>query len=248
MTQTKTPLLNRPSGFVSLCGQRFPGLYLCTNTADQGVPLWQLIEDPVQPFDWDAYHFAKTGQNILEMDEHTVYIYDWLGSSFPEAMDWLQEGRRFGFSTRLAANKDQLSKMADKDWVYHWVHPRAYLLNAGEFYAQRAQQWCPKSIPEHLDANKDSLFTCAGLLLETFLSTEKVAERAFTRTAPSFEYRAFYHPPNVIPQFTPGVILRLPKSFFHFEIVEEVNGDKHEKIANLLDILGNDLPYEIVTE
>lgn len=111
------------------CGYRTEGaVYLETGTAPFGqTPIWIFISDPPVPY--TAPH--ALGVDVVEIDG-TPHIINHVGAKYWRSpADFIEEGIRYGFSTRVPKMLD-LSVLTPASRMIH-VHPKGALMNPGDF-------------------------------------------------------------------------------------------------------------------
>lgn len=116
------------------CGSRKQGgIYLEVATGPGGLPLDHFITDPPQPFTTDV----KIGVTLVDRTEPdgvvVTHVIDWIGTEhYPFAADFIEEGRRFGFSRRVAPSIEFHRLSARSRLLV--VHARGLVTNRGELY------------------------------------------------------------------------------------------------------------------
>ena len=106
------------------CGTRTAGgCYLECGTGYGGRPLEFFLSDPPIPMTCDA----KVGVELIERGG-VVHVVDWVGEQhYPNAADFLEEGRRYGFSRRIPRTLD-LSRLSAASRILV-VHARGLVVN-----------------------------------------------------------------------------------------------------------------------
>lgn len=111
-------------GVVRGCGTRQQSaVYLECGTGYGGRPLEVFLTDPPVPMTCDS----KVGVELVER-HGVVHVLDWVGeASYPFAADFLEEGRRYGFSRRVSKTLD-LSRLSAESRLLV-VHARGLVTN-----------------------------------------------------------------------------------------------------------------------
>ena len=135
------------------CGTRQPGgIYAETVLGDVGMPFDFFICDSPHPVDPD-WGVAKIGVKQVECD-----LIDCIGSThYPNVLDFIEEGRRFGVSRRLSPRLDFERITAKSKMLF--IHDRGIIENWTDIainpkMAKIARELCPKMVCERsgLDA------------------------------------------------------------------------------------------------
>ena len=105
------------------CGTRTSGgIYLECGTGYGGRPLEAFLSDPPIPMTCDS----KVGVELIERGG-VVHILDWIGEqNYPHAADFLEEGRKLGFSQRISKTLD-LSRLSAESRIF--VHAHGLVVN-----------------------------------------------------------------------------------------------------------------------
>jgi len=136
-------------------GHRKPGgLYLEVAHHPHGKPFETFLADPVQPLDREqANAIPRVGVQLVTKDGGGAHVIDWVGAEhYQFAPDFLEEGRRHGFSRRLNRTID-LSSLRVDSYVF-FVHSRGYLDNwhawaLQEEHEGRRNPMCARGDPQH---------------------------------------------------------------------------------------------------
>lgn len=106
------------------CGTRTAGgCYLECGTGYGGRPLEFFLSDPPIPMTCDT----KVGVELIERGG-VVHVMDWIGEQhYPHAADFLEEGRRLGFSRRIPRTLD-LSRLTAESRILV-VHAHGLVVN-----------------------------------------------------------------------------------------------------------------------
>lgn len=105
------------------CGNRIAGgVYLEVGVGPKGHPIEEFICDPPRPVDEAALGMSARGMSAVDIAERT-YVFDHVGSDYPNAADIIEEGKHQGFSRRVQRNFD-FAKL-DPTSRLALVHPRA---------------------------------------------------------------------------------------------------------------------------
>lgn len=105
------------------CGERVPGgIYAETVLGDVGMPFDFFICDSPHPVDPD---WGISAIGVKQVGEDLV---DWVGQKhYPNVLDFVEEGRRFGVSRRLSPNLDFERLTAKSKMMF--VHAKAHIEN-----------------------------------------------------------------------------------------------------------------------
>ena len=90
------------------CGERVAGgIYLETRLGPNGHPLECFFMDPPGPVDAGGLGLSPRGVSLIAGEGGITHVWDWVGGdSYPNVADILEEGRRLGFSRRIASTAD----------------------------------------------------------------------------------------------------------------------------------------------
>lgn len=232
------------------CGSRKEGgLYLCTNSGPDGVPLADFLLCPTVPVTkkW------MTEAGIAAIGVHHVPgigLFDVVGvEHYPYWPCFFQEGRRYGVSRHIAANPGVVKKVAASESV-SFIHARGHLKNALIFQKARQILRCPAHVEAH-EEDKTALAlakdgkTCQWLLLEAMGKVCKTGDRAYKYQMPWGEFSAWY--PHVAPKWQHAICLQIPMRYFHWEVVNDPKDQKKvEKVVKVAET--SNLPVEVVEE
>jgi hypothetical protein len=244
---------------IRLCGssRKLHALYLETQFGPGGVPFGQFMLDPTLPI--MAATLKKWGVNPLGMTivrykaadgKDIVDVVDWIGEShYPHVWDFFNEARIYGLS-RAASPTPALIETLNLDVPGHYIllHPKGHLMNAHQFYVDRALEMCVHSKPEHVDRDWELAAdeTCFTLLRETFTGKDlrptdvvrfpaSPSNRELERNHPSgSRYHAYLAPPDVEPVWRPAIVAKIPKSQLRWAVIggnstTEKKLDKHSR-------------------
>lgn len=246
------------------CGDRQQaGVYACTRLGTQGMPLEYFMVDPPVPVNPLALGLSAIGVKVLTDPKTGIaHVWNWVGAQhYINPCDFIEEGRRFGFSTRMELSAADYAKLGPNSRIIH-VHARAIIAaRRADFTADRVlyragqrEPYCPKGLPEHRGRD----FPCLGLTWENVERGEPVLDptlprRVVERTVGVTVYRAAHRPfaspdgDDLIPAppTLPAVFLRLP--LHGIEVVRDRSEQRgHE--AKLLKLKGTRLPVRVEDE
>lgn len=134
------------------------GIYLeCGDDEGGGLPMWELIQDPVKSVDIKALGLSPVGVKLVEVDG-VWHVFDWVGAEhYPNAADFIEEAVRLGISRRIS-RKEDFSKLTSASRLV-LVHPRAVIAEVPDWLKMRE---CP--CPTGHVGHDGSHFNCAGSL------------------------------------------------------------------------------------
>src|SRR5690625_4426376 len=126
------------------------GVYLESRVMSEGAsistfkPLTHCFTDPPVAFTAPS----TQGMTIIEAPDGTKHLLDHIGAThYPYASDYLEEGRRHGFSRRIPKNLDLSGLTAESRMIA--VHPRGRIKN----YAEAISTLSNQNALNHLCAN-----------------------------------------------------------------------------------------------
>ena len=214
------------------CGRRIAGgTYLVTNTSPNGRPLEHFLFCP--PLRVPDVGLSTQGQIVVQREGRygpETVVFDHVGEAYyPNVTDFLEEGRRFGFSWHVTP--DAASKLTPVSWMLP-VHPRAFILNWRELTPRPADTcplgkhplepgevdrdagWFSDAFPEKDDPYEHEM--CSGWwwcdvhegLVTALDAVNQLAE--VRRELPSLHYRALLVGSDIPRRYERGVIARLP--------------------------------------
>lgn len=235
------------------CGTRVKGgVYIETMLGPNGCPLECFMKDPPIAIDADAIGLSHIGSRIVERNGVT-YVFDWVGESFyPNVTDFIEEVRRYGASRRMSANLDWSKLSPESKLVL--VHSRAVYDMTDqmrEVIQLYHSQICPLATKMFHDGLQNvNIFThgatqqCARHWWYDHDQQEQLtAGETYTRTMPSFEYKAVTRVQT--PTYAPGIFLVLP--IHRVAVVRDEGTDSHvQTIEKVSDKLGGAFPVELV--
>ena len=106
------------------------GVYLEVSLATHGHPLERYLVDPLMPMHPDDSNaLPRVGVLLMEGPDGITHVIDWVGEThYPYATDFLEEGRRKGFSRKISPLVEVDRLTPGKSCIY-FVHARGYLEN-----------------------------------------------------------------------------------------------------------------------
>ena len=106
------------------------GLYLEVGLSSVGAPFDSFILDPITPMHPDDLTaIPHLGVTLVEGPDGIVHVIDWVGEThYPLATDFLEEGRRKGFSRKIS-KLVEINRLTPGKSMIYFLHARAYLAN-----------------------------------------------------------------------------------------------------------------------
>lgn len=208
-------------------------IYMEVGSEEGGLPMYQLIQDPVRAVDPKALGLTPVGVKLIEVDGVT-HVFDWVGAKhYPNASDFIEEAIRLGISRRIS-KKEDFSKLTPESRLV-LVHPRAFVSGHEGVPYLAGRPWpCPTGIHD-VEARDER---CAGLLWllgepgttdmrleEDYVGPRdpfpewapgKVAPqpsdtyRVGRRSMPAFTYSLGERPHDIGVTLSPGIIMVAP--------------------------------------
>ena len=203
------------------------GVYMEVGGLEGSRAMYEIIKDPVVPFDPASIDLSPIGVKIVEVDG-VYHVFDWVGAThYPNASDFLEEAIRLGLSRRISKKEDFSKLTAASKLIL--VHPKA-IINAPASYLSHRPVPCPTG--KHPDPSNRC--DCAGRLWligdpgSTDLEQDEAYEApsgAFPdwapfpvapfalcgrRIMPSFTYTLAERPHDVEVKLSPGIIAIAP--------------------------------------
>lgn len=248
------------------CGERVPGgVYAVTRPQPDGFPLEHFLL--CHPMRVPDIGLSSQGQVLKEIELRgggvATLMFDWIGEKYyPNICDYLEEGRRLGFSWHIAPQVARA--LTALSWAMP-VHPRAIILNWQEYGGRRIDT-CPRGKARHSvpvgEADFDQLWysqlygsgvepqplMCSGYWWMDVRGGEEVYDeqethlRPVRRSTPGVCYHAFAPPAD--GKYEAGVIARLPIS--GIEVI--AGGDQTQKRFEELMGAGPQLPVSVTEE
>lgn len=227
------------SGIVRGCGTRKKGgIYAEVPLSPFGMPFEYFLFDPAIVIDARELGITPVGVKLIKRPAEDVYdVYDIIGAdSYPNVADFVEEGRRFGLSRRLAQSLD-FSLLSEKSKLI-LLHSRAFIANPEAFHPACARTFdCPKDITEHnacwsltgevpAPAQPPS---CIGLWMQDIEGGEATSPddpRRVTRRMPSFEYSGHSRPEGVTPEYKLAIFGAFPIG--RIAVINDPDANTHE--------------------
>ncbi len=101
------------------------GVYMEVGSEDGGLPMCELIKDPVEFIDPKAIGLSPVGVKLIEINGVT-HVFDWVGAKhYPNASDFIEEAIRLGISRRISKKEDFSRLTAESRLIL--VHPKAFI-------------------------------------------------------------------------------------------------------------------------
>lgn len=202
------------------------GIYLeCGSAGGFGIPMFNLIKDPVAAFDPDSVGLSPVGVKLAEIDGVT-HVFDWVGAKhYPNAADFLEEAVRLGLSRRISKKEDFSKITAESRLIL--VHPKAFV----EGFPDDVEVPCPTGqhaaaydrlsiqeagrlwlVGDEDSVDPDSMLPGAWPEWAPFPLADgySVDERfePHVRKMPAFEYNLAVRPKGV--KLSPGIVMVAP--------------------------------------
>lgn len=256
------------------CGVRHRGaIYVEVPTSRSGRPLEDFLVCSPVPVDAEAMRLEPRGVSLIERPsaEGVYDIYDWIGSThYPNVADVLAEGRRLGFSRRVARTLDFARIGPDTRLIL--LHSRAHMRNAhelrrallhearermGDGHTERGQvirASCPKAVPGHTDIHDlgrrgAPLVTemCQALYQDDVGGGELVLDpavpwRTVERQIGETVYRARRRPDGFVPDYQVAIFAVLPIG--HITVIRDPEGGTHIDALDRAKRAGIDVELE----
>lgn len=203
------------------------GVYMEVGGVGGAIPMYEIIKDPVVPFDPASIDLSPIGVKIVEVNG-VYHVFDWVGAThYPNAADFLEEAIRLGLSRRISKKEDFSKLTAASKLIL--IHPKAVMNAPASYIANRAIP-CPTG--KHPDPSNRC--DCAGRLwlIGDPGTTDLELDEAYVtpsgvfpewaphpvepfymcgrRTMPSFTYTLAERPHDVDVTFSPGIIAIAP--------------------------------------
>ena len=143
------------------CGRRVVGgVYAEVKQGEGGMPIEAFLVDPPAMVNAQDFGLTDKGVRLIEI-ENVWHVFDIVGEKhYPYVADFVEEGRRMGFSRRLPENLD-FSKLDPEQSRLVLLHRKAMIMNVEEAGFLHLEHLCPKGITEHEAGQLQEM--CAGL-------------------------------------------------------------------------------------
>lgn len=205
------------------CGaKRQPGgMYLEVSLSEHGKPLAFFLCDPAIVLTREQVNaIPRVGMQLVNDGTHT-HVLDWVGEThYPYVTDFLEEGRRMGFSRRLNQLVD-VSALGPGSLIY-FVHSRAALANWREWHGHQyltgLDQLCPRLgvSGDRVHLGPDVTEQCVRHLWAAPPHDRQDdlpgggGGSVWTRRFVNFEYRVFPPAKALASPWMPAIIARFP--------------------------------------
>jgi len=143
------------------CGRRVVGgVYAEVKQGEGGMPIEAFLVDPPAMVNAQDFGLTDKGVRLIEI-ENVWHVFDIVGEKhYPYVADFVEEGRRMGFSRRLPENLD-FAKFDPEQSRLVLLHRKAMIMNVEEAGFLHLEHLCPKGIEEHRAGRLEEM--CAGL-------------------------------------------------------------------------------------
>lgn len=235
------------------CGTRKKGgIYAEVPLSPFGMPFEYFLFDPPVVVDARELGLTAIGVKLIKRPDEDVYdVYDIIGAdSYPNVADFVEEGRRFGLSRRLAQSLD-FSLLSEKSKLI-LLHSKAFIANPEQYWPD-AHINCPKELIEHVpptdpDAKEwpdgKPVPSCIGLWMEDIEGGEAVpdapvyhreetaddhsarAKRMVVRKMPAFSYVGHSRPEGVTPEYKLAIFGAFPIG--RLAVINDPDAGTHE--------------------
>lgn len=250
VTKAPTQSLNN---LVRGCGLRQRGGIYAVYEENQ-IPISQFLHCPPMMLNPEDVGLGAQGVMVKEGSAYgrsgVWDIFDWVGTThYPFIPDFVEEGRRYGFSRRIPENAPL--HLLTEESLHILGHSKAILLNYQEFYENReGMMMCPKGHEIHDENTAEE--TCLGLLWEAITPEY---EEEFD---PGYYYRSFPRQPKVErnqfeyecrtartePEWHFGLFMAMP--IMALEVIDDPIAGTDQQAMELLEESGTDIPYYLV--
>ena len=188
------------SGGERLCGEgrTIGSIYVECGSIWGRIPLENFLVDPVIPIDPIQFTFSNLGVTPWIDDQGVTHLIDIVGEShYPSIADFIEEGKKMGFSRKVQKNLPWSSLTPQSQIIF--LHKKAHIINHTDYTAIPLN--CPKNIHQAGDDcigyHWNSHFTPAPNLLRSL--------------GVNGEYRVTPSPVNQpTPKLQMGMFLKLP--------------------------------------
>jgi hypothetical protein len=218
-------------------------LYLEVGLSEHGRPFDSFLLDPlVALHPDDLLAIPRLGQTLIEGPDEVVHVIDWVGEAhYPYATDFLEEGRRKGFSRKISREL-QIGRLDPGKSFIYFLHARGYLANWPAYQAAYtdglANHQCreealrgarnhQRGTNAHLTA-ECTVHCCRHLWSaaphDPMLMHFHVAPRTFT----DFKYDVYPTRPKLVPDWKAAYVARFPIT--NFTVIRSRDGT-HEHTA-----------------
>jgi hypothetical protein len=222
------------------CGFREEnGVYFETGLSPFGRPLEEFMFDPVIEIPY-GFTVPERGMTLLEWGG-TWHVVNRVGAeSYPSPLDFLEEGRRFGFSGRVQHTFEWEKLEYGKSRILH-CHPRAKLLSRIEYldavHARVGELVCPTHRLVHEQSAKIRELECVAMWRHDIDRKEGRTfeigdvEGHVLVKMPSFSYEAWLRPEGVKPKYELAFMVGLPIS--RIAVVQgDLSAERAKKISD----------------
>jgi hypothetical protein len=233
------------------CGERIAGgVYLETRLSPTGHPLECFFMDPPGPVNTGGLGITPRGVSLITGEGGVTHVWDLVGGdSYPNVADIIEEGRRLGFSRRIASTAD-FSRLTRSSRLI-LLHPRAIIFTDHQRYLDAEQtidgllrSCCPQVVagehcgrrlgPAHPTA-PDRLcgrywyHDITGGVEPDAADSEsgRAVEGEVQRTVGRTRYFAYPRPEGCVPEYRVGIIGAFPIS--GLAVVADPLEGKHEE-------------------
>jgi hypothetical protein len=225
--------LRRGCGYRIVAGiyaeTKVEGVYLRGASGDAET-FDRCLYDP--PIVVDLKRLGATDVGVHLVDSQTkdgdvvTHVLDVVGRShYPDVAGFIHEARAHGVSRRIPSTID-FSRLTARSRII-LVHARAWIDNAGEYFAARAPgEWsCPKCALEHLDPARPPAM-CASLFDEDLEGHAESGARDCIRAVGDVTYRGRVRPEGVAPRYRHAIFASFPVS--SIAVIRDPRGLTHE--------------------
>ena len=234
------------------CGTRTSGgVYLECGTGYGGRPLEFFLADPPIPLTCDT----KLGVQLIERDG-VVHVLDWVGKQhYPNCADFLEEGRRLGFSRRISKTLD-LSRLSAESRILI-VHAKGLVVNyqalrpfMPESYNDAFENELIKPAHKHHCGHLERIaipghhlhdpykYACTRDLWAVPPATrvEDGTPPRYVREFASVSYEVFPLAPDApMPEYTPALVASLPIT--NVSVIKAQDGSHAETLEKVREML-----------
>jgi hypothetical protein len=202
------------------CGARKAGgVYLCTETSSNGVPVEHFVFDPPRPFEYEPFRAP-----ILFPDPHVEglnHVLIWIGEEFyPSPLDFIEELKQCGVSRRIP-NEFQYDKLTPGSSKMMFVHPRAVLPKG---LVPRIGCTQNQTLEEH---KENSCFFCHAQTVQSLGSKVRGIAPTLTATIGAVSYEVPEQEDVDKKDFNTGVFLRLPINHIEYQATSATDPGNH---------------------
>ncbi len=226
------------------CGSRVVGgIYAEVRQGAGGSPIEAFLVDPPKAVNALALGLTDKGVRLIEIGG-VWHVFDIVGEKhYPYVADFVEEGRRMGFSRRLPQILD-FGKLDPVQSRLVLLHRKALITNVQEAGFLERYHVCPKALPEHEEGLLDRM--CAAFLWQDFAAKD-LDEDGIRTMKNGDQYVGLVRPKgHAKPERELALFMSLPIT--NLAVIRGRNPEENTRVKEVYEKVAGQSKFEVTLE